>query len=97
MTDHDAWPDGRIQDRFSAVDAHLHDLREQIRVFAPIVKTTAALEEAVDNLEEDVKELKVDVKEIVNRSVTLRIAIVLAPIILTCLGIAIAVITGKIG
>ncbi len=95
--DHEDWSSGRIADRFAAVDQHLEDIREWIRVFAPLVRDVGELEAAVENIEEDVKGLNDDIKEIVNRSVLLRIAIVVGPIILTCLGIAIAVAFGKLG
>lgn len=90
----DNWTPGRLNDRFASIDEHFHDLREQIRVFAPMVRTTAELEVKLDTLEEDVRELKGDVKDIVNRSVTLRIVIVVTPVFLTCLGIGVALLSG---
>lgn len=93
----DQWTPGRLNDRFRSIDEHLQDLRDEIRVFAPTAATVGKLDVKVDELREDVAELKADVKEIVNRSVTLRIAVVLAPILLTCMGLGLALLTGRIG
>lgn len=91
----DQWPPGRLNDRFSAIDEHLHDMREQIRVFAPLAGQTGVLEAKVDDLEEDVKDLKRLIESLRDERIK-TLGVVIGPSLLALAGFLVAQATGRI-
>lgn len=103
----DQWPPGRLQDRFDAVDEHLADLKETLKIFYPLPGQVGLLEHKIEALEEDMTELRSDVRELTKEQTTLvradrserlrQAGLLLGPSIALAGMVIIAVITGRIG
>lgn len=83
--------------RFDRLDEDIAELRVQLRAIAPVVGTSAAAEVKLAHVERDVAELKADLKDVLLRGATLRIVIVMAPILLACTATITAALTGMLG
>jgi prefoldin subunit 5 len=100
------WNTDRLDDRFKAIDSHLHDMRETIRASAPLMRQVAVLEAKVDDIEKDITEMKADVVKLAdgtteiirsNRADTVKIIAAFAsPAIVAVLGLVGALLTGRI-
>jgi hypothetical protein len=91
----DQWPPGRLNDRFAAIDEHLHDIREQIRAFAPLAGQAGVLEAKVDDLEEDVRDLK-RVADNLRDDRLKTLGVVIGPSLVALAGFLIAQASGRI-
>lgn len=96
----------RLDDRFRSLDAHIADLRETIRVFAPLTSQTGVLEAKVEDIEGDIRDMKADVRDLAKETTTLvrenrserirQAALLFGPAIALALATVVGIVTGKI-
>ncbi len=93
--------------RFEALDRHLADLRESIRMLAPLVVQTTVLETKMEDVEQHIAAMKAEVLKVAdsttqiirsNRADTIKLALALVgPATVAALGLIAALLTGEIG